>query len=220
MHPETLVRDVWYLCAIWCWLLIMELTETLAHSGRGSYHTFYHTSSFIKLARCIRIIHQAYMHICLGFHLVQVLSLYLCMWYCQDHQSIVIPYQYQVHSDIIIIHIFIHFLTEYPRRYKNNKIGQICYSWLLVNSWLFDQPVDHSQLTLHWPLKTYFHSFYHVSLIKSLFHWFFELRDLVHFLVRFLVIPHFGPKSQVRHQVQNLASSVIKSKTWLDQQTD
>lgn len=73
VNHETLIRDAWYLCANWGWLLIMELTETLDHWGRGSCHTFYHESWFIKLALCIRFIHLTYMHICLGFHLVQVL---------------------------------------------------------------------------------------------------------------------------------------------------
>lgn len=77
--------------------------------------------------------------------------------------------------------------------YKNHKIGQICYNWLLVNNWLFGQPFDQSQLIIFDPLiLVSMHCIeFHHKIIGS-FGFFLVLR-LVHDQVQSLVKPTIGP---------------------------
>lgn len=104
-------------------------------------------------------------------------SLHSFIWCCQDHQSTIFFYSLQIHKNPSKCHFHSHFysfsygLSIYIQK---PQVGQICYSWLLVNIWHFGQLFDQSQLTLPWPPKIYFNSFYHRLSRKSLFHWFFH----------------------------------------------
>lgn len=131
------------------------------------------------------------------FKLVIVLS--SCAWFIVQSYFLYNIIQYslksiQIHPNVIPIHILFISLQNVHVHTKITLLAKIYYSWLLVNIWLFGQPINQSQMTLLWTPKTYYHSYCHVSSSKNIFslkcpH----VHDLVHDLVHVQVRPPNGP---------------------------
>lgn len=111
----------------------------------------------------------------------------------------------QIHLSVISIHNMIILLHKCSCPYEDCILAKFCYCLLLVNNWLFGHPVDQSQMTLPWPSKICFFSFYHVSLPTPCFPWF--LRGFVTWSI-----------SRSKHLLDQEPGP--RSKTWSEHRTD